>query len=132
MVLTERSAVEKSTKSPIILVIDDEQAILLMLQEILEDEGYTVHVAGNGKAGLSCARTVHPDLILTDLMMPVMDGYALGRHLRAEPSTAAIPLIVMSAFYKPQPDVAFDAVITKPFDILPVLDLIDAHLGDES
>jgi CheY-like chemotaxis protein len=103
-----------------------------MLRDVLQDEGYMVLLARNGQEGFERARELRPQLILTDLMMPVMDGRTLGRHLRAEPRTAQIPLIVMSAAYRPQDGDAFDAVLAKPFDILPVLDLIRAHLGDSS
>jgi two-component system, OmpR family, alkaline phosphatase synthesis response regulator PhoP len=111
-----------------ILVIDDEQPILAMLQEMLQDEGYTVLLAGNGQAGLERAIDDRPDLILTDLMMPVMDGRTLCRHLRAEPRTTQIPLIGMSAAYWPRDGDAFDAVLAKPFNIDDVLELLRAQL----
>ena len=117
---------------PTILVVDDEQAILHMLRDVLQDEGYMVLLARNGQEGFERARELRPQLILTDLMMPVMDGRTVGRRLRAEPRTAQIPLIVMSAAYRPQDGDAFDAVLAKPFDILPVLELIRVHLGDSS
>ena len=112
-----------------ILVIDDEQPILAMLQEMLQDEGYTVLLAGNGQAGLERAIDEQPDLILTDLMMPVMDGRTLCRHLRAEPRTTPIPLIGMSAAYRPRDGDAFDAVLAKPFNIDDVLELLRAQLN---
>lgn len=114
--------------SPTILVIDDEQAILDMLKEMLQDEGYTVLLAADGQGGLEQALDLQPDLILTDLMMPVMDGRMLCRHLRAEPRTTQIPLIGMSAAYRPRDGDAFDAVLAKPFDIDTVLELIRAQL----
>jgi CheY-like chemotaxis protein len=117
---------------PVILVIDDEQAILDMLEEILQDEGYTVLLVGNGQAGLEQAINAQPDLILTDLMMPVMDGRTFSRHLRAEPRTARIPLIAMSAAYRPHDGDAFDAVLAKPFNIDDVLTLIHAQLDGSS
>ena len=61
-------------------------------------------------------------------MMPVMDGRMLSRHLRAEPRTAQIPLIVMSAAYGLRDDNAFDAVLAKPFNMTDLLEVIRAQL----
>ena len=119
---------ERERDQPLILVVDDEQAILDMVQEILQDEGFTVLRAGNGQAALELAIDAQPDLILTDLMMPIMDGRTFGRHLRAEPRTAQIPLILMSAAYRPHDADAFDAVLAKPFNIVYVLELLRAQL----
>lgn len=112
----------------ILLVIDDEQAVLQMLQDVLEDEGYVVLMAHNGQEGFDRALEGRPDLILTDLMMPVMNGHTLAQRLRAEPRTAQIPLIAMSAAYRARDGDTFDAVIAKPFDLVPLLDLIEGLL----
>ncbi len=112
-----------------VLVIDDEEMILDMLRDVLELEGYTVLLATNGQVGLARAREAVPDLILTDVMMPVMDGHELCHQVRADPRTAKIPVIGMSAAYRPQADDAFDAIIAKPFDIPPLLTLIRTWLG---
>ncbi len=114
---------------PVILVIDDEEMILSMLRDVLDMEGYTVLLASNGQEGLARAREAVPDLIVTDVMMPVMDGHDLCHQVRADPRTAKIPVIGMSAAYKPQADDAFDALIAKPFDIPPLLAVIRTWLG---
>jgi CheY-like chemotaxis protein len=114
---------------PVILVIDDEEMILSLLQEVLDLEGYTVLLAMNGEAGLARVLEAHPDLILTDMMMPIMDGHELCRRLRANQRTATIPLICMSAAYRPAADDAFDAIIAKPFDLDSLLALIHVWLG---
>lgn len=111
-----------------ILVIDDEEPIRLLIQDLLQLEGYTVLLAWNGKIGLTCAQECHPDLILTDIMMPLMDGYELSRQLHDDPQTAQIPVIAMSASFQQGYAGLFDAVITKPFELLPLLTLIDTHL----
>ncbi len=103
--------------------------ILDMLQMVLDEEGYTVLLATDGQAGCARALDAQPDLILTDIMMPILDGHALCRQLRADPRTAHIPIIAMSAAYRPQDGAAFDAVIAKPFQIAPLLAVIQAHLG---
>lgn len=115
----------------VILVIDDEEMILSLLQEVLDLEGYTVLLAMNGAAGLERVLEGHPDLVLTDMMMPIMDGHELCRRLRADQRTATIPLICMSAAYRPQADDAFDAIIAKPFDLDSLLALIHVWLGGE-
>ncbi len=114
---------------PVILVIDDETTILDLLRDILAMEGYTVLLATDGQAGLAHALDAHPDLILTDLMLPIMDGRELCRQLRAEPRTARIPVIGMSVAYRPHAGDAFDAILAKPFHIPAVLAVIHAQLG---
>ncbi len=114
---------------PVLLVIEDEAMILDMLHMALDMEGYTVLEATDGQAGLARALDAQPDLILTDIMLPVMDGHALGRQLRADPRTAHIPVIAMSAAYRPQDGDAFEAVLAKPFQIHSLLAVIQAHLG---
>ena len=114
---------------PVILVIDDEEMILSLIQEFLDLEGYTVVLATNGQDGWERVLEAHPDLVLTDVMMPIMDGHELCRQLRADPRTASIPVIGMSAAYQPAPDDDFDAIIAKPFDLPPLLALIHAQLG---
>ncbi len=115
--------------SAVILVIDDEAMILDMLRDLLEMIGYTVLVATNGQAGLARALDAQLDLIVTDVMMPGMHEHDLCRRLRADARTATIPVIAMSAAYRPQADDAFDAIIAKPFDIPPFLALIQAQQG---
>ena len=120
----------RASDRPVILVIDDEAMILAMLRDVLEFEGYTVLLASNGQEGLAQALEARPALIVTDLMMPLMDGHVLCRQLRADARTATIPVIGMSAAYRPVADDAFAAVIAKPFDIPVLLALIGEHLGD--
>ncbi len=78
-----------------VLVIDDDPFTVDVVTFALEDEGYAV-VSGVGAAGLELARQAHPDVILLDVMMPGMDGLEVGKHLRASPETAAIPIVLMS------------------------------------
>jgi CheY-like chemotaxis protein len=84
-------------KGPLLL-IEDDQAIQESLAWVLEHEGYTVHSAGHGKEGLAyLKRSISPSVILLDIMMPVMDGFAFRHILQQDPVYASIPLIVMSA-----------------------------------
>ena len=82
---------------PVILVIDDAPQNLSLMDELLSDQ-YVVKVAPGGQRGLKIARnTPAPDLILLDVMMPDMDGYAVCRELKADPSTCDIPVIFLTA-----------------------------------
>lgn len=81
-----------------ILVIEDDTSIRELLVELLESEGYNVASAINGLEGLKyLERTGRPDLILIDLMMPVMDGYSFRTEQLKNPSWSQIPTVVMSA-----------------------------------
>ncbi len=80
-----------------VLVIEDDPEVSAVVEGILVDEGWeTVH-ACNGQEGLCLAEQLLPDLIILDLMMPVMDGFEAFRNLRSKPFTARIPIIVLSA-----------------------------------
>jgi CheY-like chemotaxis protein len=102
-----------------VLVVDDDEAIVAVIQGALEDEGYRVLTAVDG-AALQIARDQHPDLILLDIMMPVMDGVEVSRRLRADPATADIPIVAMSAHSRLRATagtMAADDRLSKPFDL---------------
>jgi len=79
------------------LVVDDNPETVDIVSTILKKAGYDVLVAYDGEKGLSAAQTTLPDLILLDIMMPVMDGLTMNQHLKEDPKTRAIPVIVMTA-----------------------------------
>lgn len=113
-----------------ILVVDDETHIATLLQDVLEDEGYIVFAAGNGRDALAIARRERPAVILSDVMMPLMDGITLSRALRQEPATAMAVVVLMSA--APVPDyrgAGATAFIAKPFALADVIAIIAAHLA---
>ena len=109
-----------------ILIVDDTANNLRLLSDMLGQQGYSVRKAISGQMALTAVRTLPPDLILLDIMMPEMDGYQVCQHLKSEPSTAEIPVIFLSALNE-----AFDKVkafqvgggdyITKPFQFEEVL-----------
>ncbi|HYE64342.1 MAG TPA: response regulator, partial [Pyrinomonadaceae bacterium] len=82
---------------PSVLVVDDEPDKRLLLTVALEMAGYEVRTANDGKAGLAAVESFQPDLIITDVMMPQMDGYELARRVRANPLTRFIPIIIQTA-----------------------------------
>jgi CheY-like chemotaxis protein len=113
-----------------ILVVDDNPYIRDLLRLILEDSGYEVSEAQHGGAAMDQMRNSLPDLVMTDLMMPVMSGQQLVRHLRAERRTARVPILVLSS----NPN-AFeiasnaDAVVGMPFNRASLVAAVNALLG---
>ncbi len=110
-----------------ILLVEDDHDIRVALRTMLEDEGYRVLTVTDGRAALALLeRTTPPQLILLDLMLPVMDGWELARELRARPHLAAIPIVVITAFDRvPPPQAA--AVLKKPLDPDHLLRTIERH-----
>jgi PAS domain S-box-containing protein len=83
-----------------VLVLDDRAADRELLRVVLDYAGHTVHEAASGDAALALARTERPDLVIADLLMPLMDGYEFVQELRRDPATAAIPVIFCTATYE--------------------------------
>ena len=113
-----------------ILIVEDEKNIADLLQMYLEKEGYAVTVALDGGQGLEKFRSVQPDLVLLDVMMPVMDGWAVCKAIRAESQT---PIIMLTAKAETDDKVTglktgADDYITKPFEMKEVLARIEAVL----
>lgn len=117
-----------ASRTALILIVDDEQSILTLLDELLHDEGFTVECAHNGREALDHALANPPTLIVTDLMMPVMNGRALAEHLRQHSTTATIPILLISAAYTQQPSDRFTAVLPKPFAVDTLLAFIEQLL----
>jgi CheY-like chemotaxis protein len=102
-----------------ILIVEDERVIAEILCAVLEDEGYRVVIANNGRQGLDRLADGHPDLVLCDVMMPGLDGRDLARAMSADVKYRSIPLIVMSAAHMPahKRDFPYTAFLSKPFDM---------------
>jgi CheY-like chemotaxis protein len=98
----------------VILVVDDESNMRFLIRMILEGAGYTVVEAPHGAAALERVKESRPGLVVTDLMMPVMGGRELIERLRADPATAAIPIVVLSTSAGSLTTPA-DIVLGKPF-----------------
>ncbi len=80
-----------------ILVVDDDEWIVTMVKTVLEKRGYTLSTAADGEAALACANEIVPDLIVSDVLMPKLDGWALIKRLRASPRLAFVPVIFLTA-----------------------------------
>ena len=113
-----------------VLIVEDDRNIAELLQIYLEKEGYAVTIAGDGGQGLTKFRAIKPDLVLLDVMMPVMDGWAVCHAIRAESQT---PIIMLTAKGETADKVqglksGADDYITKPFEMREVLARVEAVL----
>lgn len=81
---------------PMILIVDDDPLTLRLLRLMLEPAGYEVITAENGKEAVRQTLAHQPDVLLLDVMMPLMDGFAVCRELRANPKTAAASILILS------------------------------------
>lgn len=99
-----------------VLIVDDYEPNRVLLQDVLELEGYRVIGAGDGHAALKLLATVRPAAILLDMKMPFMDGHALLAVLKADRHLASIPVVVVTADRNAQPAGVVEC-IRKPFDI---------------
>jgi CheY-like chemotaxis protein len=113
-----------------ILVAEDDATVLSLLRDFLEQEGHTVLAARDGSEALTIARRELPDLVLSDIMMPVMDGIEMIRMLRGDSPTREVAVILMSAV-QPRNLAAVGAAgfIAKPFRIDVLGRLIADHLA---
>ncbi len=106
-----------------VLIVEDEPDVAAVLHYVLQTEGATeIRIATDGGVGLAVAREMRPDLILCDLMLPLMDGLGLCKALRASDPPVLVPLIFITAAasaFRQQPPEDFGAqgVIKKPFDV---------------
>jgi DNA-binding response OmpR family regulator len=112
-----------------LLIVDDEVAILEALTDILSVEGYEVATAANGAEGLKRAGEERPDLILLDLMMPVMDGQEMLRRLKESAELRTIPVVVMSAGRVTKAELQGSRFLAKPFELDDLLDTVSAELN---
>ncbi|HLM42865.1 MAG TPA: response regulator [Myxococcaceae bacterium] len=113
-----------------VLIVDDEPDIAIILGELLGEEGLDVRVVHDGREALEALAVQTPDLLITDLMMPRMDGHALIRELRSNAKFRHIPIVVMSAGALDKsllaPDILF---VPKPFELTDMLDRVSELLG---
>jgi CheY-like chemotaxis protein len=114
-----------------ILIVDDERMVVEVLDELFTDAGYSTLTARNGAHALTILNVTHPDLILTDLLMPVLDGFGLCRAVLANPATQMIPLVLMSAVYDLHFSIDFPIAgfLLKPFQFDTMLNLIESLLA---
>jgi CheY-like chemotaxis protein len=113
-----------------VLVVDDDPDMRFMLRLLLERGGYQVSEAGDGLAALHAIRVSMPDLVLTDLKMPLMDGGELISRLRGAEDTSDMPIILITAYaVLPAMSELADATIPKPFAPERVVEMVTKLLG---
>ncbi|MGI8983492.1 MAG: response regulator transcription factor [Acidimicrobiales bacterium] len=113
-----------------VLVIDDDPVILELLRVNFEIEGLDVICAVDGEEGFQRALDGHPDIVISDIMMPKRDGLQLLADLKADPATASLPVILLSAKAQKAEvqqglDLGADDYVTKPFDPLELIDRLN-------
>lgn len=118
-----------------VLVVEDEDSILLSLQFLLAQAGYTVTTARDGVAALRALEAQAPDLVLLDVMLPLLDGFELCRRIRANPALADTRIMLLTARGRDS-EVArglalgANAYLTKPFSTRDLMQRIRTLLGD--
>ena len=103
-----------------ILVVEDQEDNRQILRDLLGSVGYDLIEAGDGEAGVAAATAQHPDLILMDIQLPVMDGYEATRRIKANPELKGIPIIVVTSYAlsgdeAKAREAGCDAYVTKPY-----------------
>ncbi|MGB7924539.1 MAG: response regulator [Pyrinomonadaceae bacterium] len=116
-----------------IMVVDDDEDIRYMMRVLLEEDGYRVLEAENGQRALEIAQSGYPDLILMDLSMPVLDGFAATRRLRALTKIGDVPIIAVTAHDTPEHRTNASAAgineyLTKPVDFVKLDQLLAQFL----
>jgi CheY-like chemotaxis protein len=111
-----------------ILVVDDEPDQRFLLRRMFERAGHEVSDATDGAAALRAVRESAPDLVVTDMMMPVMDGMELIRCLRGDPATAHIPILAASGDTHLAD--AADAIVPKPYELRHLLAVAEALMKE--
>jgi DNA-binding response OmpR family regulator len=123
--------IKKKADKTKILVVDDEPNIVQTLQDRLEMNEYQVITAGNGREGLEKVEQEKPDVILLDVIMPIMDGHEMLEMLRKQPGGRDVSVIMLTARSQTQ-DIAranacgIDDYIVKPFDLSELLEKIES------
>ena len=116
-------------KSQTVMLIDDETLWLDLIQQVLADESYKVVTASSGEAALKKLHRIKPDLILSDVRMPVLNGFDLYEKVRSDPKLKSIPYVFMSSIddfdaMRTARELGADDYFEKPFDAQSVKDIV--------
>lgn len=123
------------TGRPLVLVVEDNPRNLKLARDVLEYAGFTVAVAGSGEDGVALASSAMPDLILMDIQLPGIDGYAALAQIRGNRATADIPVVALTAFAMARDrerviESGFDGYLEKPISVRDFPDQVRRHLPD--
>ena len=128
------SALQGGTMPKKILIIEDNEKNQRLVRDVLAPHGYEFIEAHDGEEGVRLARETKPDLILMDIQMPVMDGFAAAKAIKGDPATAAIKIVGITS-YAMKGDAekvlaaGFDDYIAKPIDTRALPGIVKKHLG---
>ena len=122
-----------STRQPTILIVENEVSNRLLIERVLSTRGYRCLSASNGREALSILDREPVDLILTDLSMPVLDGYRTTQLIRARPNLANVPIVAVTAFAlhdegEAARQIGCTEYLTKPFKPRQLLEVVDRLL----
>ncbi len=120
-----------------ILVIEDNEQNLYLVRFILEKNGYQVHAAMDGQAGIDMACELKPDLILLDIQLPIMDGYTVAQNLRANPQLSRTPIVAVTSHAmvgdrEKAMEVGCNGYIEKPINPDTFMTEVELHLVKQS
>lgn len=118
-----------------ILIVEDNEMNRDMLSRRLERRGFEVSVAEDGRAGVELTKSLMPDLVLMDMSLPIIDGWEATRVLRADPATAAVPIIALTAHAMPTDrqkalEAGCNDYHTKPIELARLLEKINSCLSN--
>ncbi|HZR41659.1 MAG TPA: response regulator [Ktedonobacteraceae bacterium] len=121
------------TRPPTILVVENEVSNRILIERVLSTRGYRCVSASNGREALDILDHEHVDLILTDLSMPVLDGYRATQLIRARPGLATVPIVAVTAFAlndegEAARQIGCTEYLTKPFKPRQLLEVVDRLL----
>lgn len=119
---------------PTILIVDDDTILLESIADLLLISDFSVVTASNGAEALRVLERQRPDCIISDVMMPEMDGYGLLEAIRTHDAWSTIPVILITAYDRPfskrvKHEIMPDAVLSKPFDVDHLIDVIRDHVS---
>jgi two-component system, cell cycle response regulator DivK len=123
------------TGRPLVLLVEDNPRNLKLARDVLEYAGFGVAVAGSGEDGVELAASVLPDLILMDIQLPGIDGYAALEQIRRNHATARIPVVALTAFAMARDrerviSSGFDGYLEKPISVRDFASQVRRHLPD--
>ena len=128
------SADKRKPKTTEVLIVEDSRTQAEQLSHTLEQGGYRVRMAGNGAEALDAIRKTRPHLVISDAMMPVMDGYAMCRAIKNDETLSGIPVIMITSLSDPQDvilgvEAGVDYYLTKPYQTNMLLSAIESTLA---
>ncbi|MFQ5721206.1 MAG: PleD family two-component system response regulator [Candidatus Aminicenantales bacterium] len=118
-----------------IVLVDDDRVTLTMLQMVLFKHGYKVFTAEDGQRGLELVQEIHPDVLITDMLLPKIDGLSLCKKIKESPELEKTKVIMITAVYKgisfrhEAEESGADAFVEKPIDTKKLISKIEALLG---